>query len=249
MFGAECNCSGDVFMQDSWSSRRSEIAARMSLRGSHMAQSQLSQEPEDRQSRLQTVLNSANASSRSHGAEYDRQYLSTASDLQKQPYFSDWEQTPSIGKSRAGPKVPCLLTHGMLFEHRDARIMTINEVFAVQGWGTLPSDVGSFRESDVLKVIQRAGCMAHAKKFIGNSMHIPTITAVLLYVFCHVVRDRHEKAWLVNRASSWNLEVCSGADAANEDKDKEQPQSSSKRSSKVGSAAAWKRMKSSTFDE
>ena len=60
------------------------------------------------------------------------------------PYFADWEQNPSVGKSKPGGYVPCFLTHGFLVEHLSARMLTLREGFAVHGWNTLLSETSPF---------------------------------------------------------------------------------------------------------
>ena len=234
-------------MADDWGSRRQEIQQRMMLRGCHMATSFLTQEPEGRESRLKAVLDSACPSSHCHGLQYDAQFQRKSGVA---PYFADWEQNLHVGKSRPGSLIPCFLTHGFIVEHASARVMTMKERYAVHGWNTLLPRSSPFY-SDVLDVMQRAGCgPSQAKLFIGNSMHIPSIMAVSLYALCNVSRRSWADldAWRIARASStssWNLEVsASGGD----DEACRRPAESTDHEGPEGSPA-WKRAKSCIFED
>ena len=117
--------------------------------------------------------------------------------------------------------------------------MTMKERYAVHGWNTfLPED--SPFHSDIMDIIVASGCENSARLLVGNSMHIPSVMAVLLYAFSHSSSRSaaDAAAWRVARASStssWNLEVSAGDD----DND----------GSQIPSHMAWKRAKSSLFDE
>ncbi|CAE7244197.1 unnamed protein product [Symbiodinium sp. CCMP2456] len=215
IFGSACGVRGDVYMLDSWTSRRADMEAKMSKRGVHLSSSSLASEPASRSDRMRVIQSSVCPSSKQHGLLYEVEFAKQAqpADPSKQvPFFSDWEQHPVKGSSVAGPTVPCLLTHGTLVEHSSGKLMTLNEIFAVQGWGTLPT---SGYPSDILETIKSAKCQPHhARTFIGNSMHIPTAMAVLLYAFSHMqsTRSLNDRAFkLMRRASSWNLEHGAGS--------------------------------------
>ena len=212
IFGSACGVHGDVYLVDSWTSRRAAMETKLSKRGVHLASSSLASEPESRSDRMRLIQSAVCPSSNKHGMLYEVEFAKQAQDAQHVPFFSDWEQRPVKGSSVPGRTVPCLLTHGTLVEHRSGRLMTLNEIFAVQGWGTLPT---SGYPSDILETIKAAKCQPHhARTFIGNSMHIPTAMAVLLYAFSHMVstcslNDRAFK--LMRRGSSWNFEHGAGS--------------------------------------
>ena len=166
------------------------------------------------------------------------------------PFFADWEQNPMVGKSKPGGQVPCFLTHGFLVEHMSGRMLTLKERYAVHGWNTLLSETSPFY-SGILGRIQAAGCETQAKVFIGNSMHIPSIMAVIMCTLGHTTPRSllNSAAWRVARLSSWNLEVSASAPEPAEE-DASDPSFKQKRACETGSNDVhWKRMKSNIFDE
>ena len=111
--------------------------------------------------------------------------------------------------------MPCLLTHGNLVEHTSARALTDSELYNVHGWGTLGTLRNDGYSSDIMQVIASLSSSSqsvsrNAKTFVGNSMHVPSALAVLLYGFTHMLRlsDMNSKAWLITRRSaSWSNEM------------------------------------------
>ena len=256
LFGVACHVHGDVYLKDSWAARRTALEGRMALRGSHLSSEVLTEEPANRQERREILLQSACPSSRKHGLMYEKLCSQRPPEEQAKPYFSDWEQHPEMGCCQPGSSVPCFLTHGFPVEHTSARMLTMRERYAVHGWGTLPDQESRPFASDILEIIAGSGCASQAATFVGNSMHIPTIMAVILYGFCHV--SKADVAWKLNRkGSAWHLETSAGhAEDPMATEPSLQPSSSSPRkrrpsvkSKAKAEAAAWKRAKSTTFDE
>lgn len=213
MFGAEPTSYGNCYMTDSWSSMRSQLADRMLLRQLHLGAGALLEEPTDRTERFKCLCSAANPSSTSAAMAYEEMRQTRPLTEMGLPFFCDWEQNPASGKCTPSPFVPCLLTHGNLVEHTSARALTDAELFTVHGWGTLRND--RYR-SDIMQVISSSAPRS-AKQFLGNSMHIPSALAVLLYGFTHMLRlsDVNSRAWLITRRSaSWSNEIGSTAAAA-----------------------------------
>ncbi|CAE7254087.1 unnamed protein product [Symbiodinium sp. CCMP2592] len=209
MFGAETNSNGDCYMTDSWSSRRSQLAERMKLRQLHLGAGALLQEPADREERFQCLGNAANPSNAAAGMAYEQLRQKRPCEEMDLPFFCDWEQNPGTGKCTPSHFVPCLLTHGNLVEHTSARALTDRELLNVHGWGTLRHDRYSSDISSSPSSVSR-----NVKAFVGNSMHIPSALAVLLYGFTHMLRrsDVNSKAWLITRRSaSWSAEIGSAS--------------------------------------
>ena len=214
IFGAPCTATGSVYMTDSWSSRRAELADKMKARQLHMAATQWVSEPA-RDTRFAALLESVNASSRMHATLYEEKR--NASSDPNDPFFADWEQHPQVGKAAHGRHIPCLLTHGTLVEHTSGQSLTCRELLAVQGWGTLRDDAYT---SDIMELIvkscgKKGGSIKNAvKTFVGNSMHIPSVLAVLLYAFSHVQRRSQLEAtskFLSLRSASFCKEMGAGS--------------------------------------
>ena len=200
-------------MFDGWSERRALLTQKMRLRSLHLSKDALATEPADRQERLQLWAQAANASSQSHGLEYDKMFLGRPANMQSKPFFCDWEQHPTSGKARPSSLMPTMLTHGSWMEHASARCMTTRELYSVHGWLTRPGNTRF--SSNIMSTL--AACKVSAaqeKQFLGNSMHIPSVYAVLLYGLSHMWRlsDVSEHAWrLTRKASSWMQEMGSSA--------------------------------------
>ncbi|CAE7693188.1 unnamed protein product [Symbiodinium sp. CCMP2592] len=212
MFGAETTSYGDCYMTDSWSSRRSQLSDRMRLRQLHLGAGALLQEPATRAERFQCLCNAANPSNTAAATAYEQIRQKRPCTEMDLPFFCDWEQNPAAGKCTPSPFVPCLLTHGNLVEHTSARALTDAELLNVHGWGTLRNDRYS---SDIMQVVaslssSSATISRTMKTFVGNSMHIPSALAVLLYGFTNMLRlsDVNSRAWLITRRSaSWSNEI------------------------------------------
>ena len=212
MLGAETNSYGDCYMMDSWSSRRSQLSERVKLRQLHLGAGALLEEPADRTERFQYLCNAANPSNAAAARAYEQIRQKRPCTEMDLPFFCDWEQNAAAGKCTPSPFVPCLLTHGNLVEHTSARALTDSELYNVHGWGTLRNDGYS---SDIMQVIASLSSSSqsvsrNAKTFVGNSMHVPSALAVLLYGFTHMLRlsDVNSKAWLITRRSaSWSNEM------------------------------------------
>ena len=126
-----------------------------------------------------------------HGTLYETECKETESDNPNSPFFADWEQRPKHGKSRPSKHIPRFLTHGTIVEHMSGKCLTAKEVLSVHGWGTLRDDCYA---SDIVDIIaescasNRTSMKNTVRTFVGNSMHIPSVLAVMLYGFSHVQR-------------------------------------------------------------
>ena len=220
IFGRGCVGDGSVYMQDSWTSRRAELEQRMKSRAKFFTADQVVVEP-DRDQRFNLLKEAMCASYRMNAELYEQGRLATGDDT----LFCDWEQHPKHGKSRPSNFVPCFLKHGTLVEHKSGRCLTLREKFAVHGWGTCRDD--DFK-SNVLDVMQKAGLATAGSKagstFIGNSMHIPSVMAVLLYAITHSEprREAQMAAWrIASRSSSFSFEIGNETRASCHDKPEE----------------------------
>ena len=222
IFAQACESNGSVYMTDSWSARRADICDKMKLRQMHMPANRFVEEP-GRDECFQALLQAVNPSNHMHGKLYQTQYeqvVKDQADHSAAPFFADWEQNPSKGKSHPSALVPCFLTHGTLVEHRSGKCLTLKELYSVHGWGTLRDDCYRSNVLDLISQVFSSGKISPktaAKTFIGNSMHVPSVLAVLLYGLSHCVRKSSVEttAWIGSRrSSSFNFEIGGGSGSA-----------------------------------
>ena len=128
-FGGQCTVEGDVFLNDSWANRRRLLVRLLAKRGSHLPEGAHLSEPDGRSERLGLWLSAVSPSGRRHGTEYEK--ARCAEKPLDQTFVADWEQDAKFGKSKAGPFIPCLLTHGTLVDHKSARMLTLQEPWLV----------------------------------------------------------------------------------------------------------------------
>ena len=107
-------------------------------------------------------------------------------------YICDLDHHPSSKGPSGGKCFPTFLTHHTIYSWREAALATPSDL-----WLSLGVDVDARatkrRLSPLTPIFNR---LPHHKQQIlrGNSMHVPSITAWMVYVFCHCApRAKHEQ--------------------------------------------------------
>ena len=90
---------------------------------------------------------------------------------------------------------------------QEQSVFALQELYAVHGWGTLNTDPAY--SSTILETIASVQEIGRAKFLLGNSMHIPSVMAFMLYVLANTMADSDadNRAWALAKKSSWVLEA------------------------------------------
>lgn len=100
-------------------------------------------------------------------------------------FLADMEQDPYRGRSRAGVLWPSQLTHGHIYSWKKERFATALEHAAAQGIHISPSCSGTWKPSPLAAIFQNRS-PAQLRHLMGNTMHLTTQYAWMLYVFAHI---------------------------------------------------------------
>ena len=115
--------------------------------------------------------------------DYERQRRETRGTGTDSAYFVDLDHNPGKGPT-AGAHWPCMLTHNSIYSFPDERLVTEGECFSAMGVDWYPRLSGTRACSqlkDHLQMLSRAD-----QRFLaGNSIHIPSAMAWMLYIWCN----------------------------------------------------------------
>ena len=101
-------------------------------------------------------------------------------------YMVDLDHNISFGP-RSGPEMPALDTHPTIYSFQMERLVLAEEMLAAQGIDMFEDLAGS-RGISPLKDIFSSFSESELRFFAGNSLHVPTYGAWLMYAMGNVVR-------------------------------------------------------------
>ena len=100
-------------------------------------------------------------------------------------YMVDLDHNISFGP-RSGPEMPALDTHPTIYSFQMERLVLAEEMLAAQGIDMFEDLAGS-RGISPLKDIFSSFSESELRFFAGNSLHVPTYGAWLMYAMGNVV--------------------------------------------------------------
>ena len=102
-------------------------------------------------------------------------------------YLADLDHNYGSRGPSPGRLWPCMLTHNCIFSFKRERLVVEGECFAAMGVDWYPSLCGLRGRSPLVPLLSQL--MRGEQRFLaGNSIHIPSIFAWMLYIWCNCVR-------------------------------------------------------------